>query len=482
MFKRKLWLGCMLIAFSTRFVCAQETWGISNSNFAGSMGVFLNPSSIAFAPYRSELNFIAADVFADNNYAYLKKRSNVIVKSITGESVGTDGHSDYYTVLPDKQAYLSSYVLGPSYISSKETYGWGVHIANRNTISASNVPFHLAKFIYEGFDYSPQHNINYTSGAFKSALLGWFELGGTYARVLLKSEFEKHVIKAGITVNLLAGNYGIFLNAANTDYVVPDAHLLVVNTINATYGHSSPNNGDNIVGDLLKIRGWGASTTIGFTYINSLNKLAYDCDENAESLKKYKYRLGLSFMDFGYIKFNSKATRTFELKNASTYWQGVDTTKFLSWFYLDTLLSNKFYGNPFQSRAENTFTVFLPTAISLQLDYAISPKYYVNATVVKNLPVSAISVIRSSQVSITPRYETRKFEIDVPLTVYEFSKPHLGFALRYGMLVIGTDRLGTFIGLWDATGFDFFFGIKINKCTDRYSSGKRNRNKNFCDT
>jgi len=53
---------------------AQELMGISNSNFAGNMGIFMNPSSIVMAPYKSEFNILSGDVFLDNNYIYLKKK------------------------------------------------------------------------------------------------------------------------------------------------------------------------------------------------------------------------------------------------------------------------------------------------------------------------------------------------------------------------------------------------------------------------
>ncbi|MBK7851504.1 MAG: hypothetical protein IPJ66_10310 [Bacteroidetes bacterium] len=36
-------------------------WGISNSNYSGNMGIFLNPATIVGAPYKYEFNIIAGD-------------------------------------------------------------------------------------------------------------------------------------------------------------------------------------------------------------------------------------------------------------------------------------------------------------------------------------------------------------------------------------------------------------------------------------
>ena len=116
--------------------------------------------------------------------------------------------------------------------------------------------------------------------------------------------------------------------------------------------------------------------------------------------------------------------------------------------------------------------MFLPSAVSVQFDYAVKPKYYLNASVVQRIPLSVYAVRRSNQVSFTGRYETRSWEAAIPLTFFEYEKPHLGFTFRHGVLVLGTDRLGTFLGLWDSTGLDFFFGIKINRCQKFFRKSK----------
>jgi len=466
----------LLIPFFSK---AQEILGISNSNFAGNMGIFLNPSSIVLAPYKSELHFVSGDIFFDNNYLYLKKRSQAFIKTIKGDAVSSDHFGDYYTETPDKRAYASAWLMGPAYIKNNNKFAWGLHIAVKTTTSANDVPYHVAKFIYEGFDYIPQHGIDYTSGPFKSASLGWAEIGGTYARVLKRSRSDNHIIKAGITLNYLVGSYGIFMNPESAEYNIPDAHTLVVNKLTANYGHSSPIDGDQLLSDLLKVRGRGVSATFGFTYINNLNMAGYDCYEKGDNEKKYNYRLGFSFIDFGYIHFNSKGTRTFAYENNSTYWPGIDTTKFYNLFSFDTLLSNRFYGSPLAAQSGNEFTVYLPSALSLQLDYCIAPRYYANATMIYNVPVSGIYVHRAKQAAIAFRYETRKKEVSLPLTFFAYSKPHLGLAFRYGILVLGTDRLGTYMGLWDATGIDFYFGIKLSGCGR--SNGKKYKSKTGCD-
>jgi hypothetical protein len=458
---------------------AQELMGISNSNFAGNMGIFMNPSSIVMAPYKSEFNILSGDIFLDNNYIYLKKNSQAVVKTITGEVVPSERFGDYYTVIA-KRGYASGWLMGPAYIKNNNNQAWGLHVAVKTAASVNDLPYHIAKFGYEGFDYELQHNVNYTTGLFKSAGLGWAEIGGTYARVLTKNPNDKHIIKAGISLNYLVGSFGIYANPESIEYMVPDAHTLIVNNLTATYGHSSPIDGEHLFNDLMKIRGRGVSASLGFTYINNLNHAGYDCYESADSEKKYNYMMGVSLIDFGYIHFSSEDTRTFAYENNSTYWAGIDSTKLTNLFSFDTLLSNRFYGSPLASQSGKEFRVYLPSAASLQFDYCIAPKYYANATIIQRVPVADIRVQRPNQAAVSLRYETRRTEVALPLTFFEYSKPHLGLAVRYGMLMLGTDRLGTYLGLWDATGIDFFFGIKFSRCESGKGKGKR-RSKTGCD-
>lgn len=465
----------ILIAFSES--SAQETWGIANSNFAGNMGIFLNPSSIVAAPYKYEFNLLSGDFFEDNNYVYLKKNSGVFRKTIVGETVPDDRFGDHYTVKPDKRAYQSMYLMGPSYIKNNGKTAWGVHLAIRNATSANKVPYHLAKFIFEGFDYAPQHGTNYTSGPFYSATLGWGEIGGTYARVVYEGEYEKHIVKVGGTLNFLLGSYGIYVNTKSVDYIVPNSQLLVVNNLDAEYGHSPPGDRDSLLSDLFKIRGYGGSATLGITYINNMNRGAFDCNRTADNLKKYNYRLGLSLMDFGMVSFKTKGTRKLNIDNRPAYWPGIDTVNFYNWHYMDTMLSNRFYGDPLESRVGNSIKVFTPSAISIQFDYNIKPKYYLNATIVQRIPLNAYTVRRPNQLSLSARYETRRFEVGLPISFFEYKQIAMGASIRYGILVIGTDRLGTYTGLFNSTGFDFFFGIKWTGCDKPF----KRKNKSGCN-
>jgi hypothetical protein len=300
--------------------------------------------------------------------------------------------------------------------------------------------------------------------------MAWGELGGTYGRKLYEKR-DKDYLAAAITVKLLLGFDAAYSNLTDFDYLVPSNDTLIVNSATGEYGHSL-SDGENTLGKPFRIRGYGGGFDIGFTYYRGRVHGAGDCNQTAEIRKKYNYRLGLSLIDFGVVHFSNNA-KVFSFDNSSTLWPGIDTVKFNSIMALDTAISNHFYGDPYQSQSASSFSIFTPAAVSLQFDYCVMPKIYVNATWVQATPLNDMSVVRASQFSITPRYETRKFEAALPFTVYEYKHPHLGVAVRYLYFVLGTDRLGSFTGLWDTTGYDLYFGIKFNACELRKKGGKQ---------
>lgn len=168
----------------------------------------------------------------------------------------------------------------------------------------------------------------------------------------------------------------------------------------------------------------------------------------------------------------------FSFNNASMVWPGIDTVKFNSVTALDTSISYHFYGDPNKSLSGTKFNIFLPTSISVQFDYCIKPRIYANASLIQAIPIGKNSIVRASQIAVAVRYETRKYEVTMPLTFYEYKDPHLGLAFRYKIFVLGTDRLGSFTGLWDTTGYDLFFGFKFNTCEIKKKGGKQP----FCPT
>jgi hypothetical protein len=83
----------------------------------------------------------------------------------------------------------------------------------------------------------------------------------------------------------------------------------------------------------------------------------------------------------------------------------------------------------------------------------------VNALLIYGFDLSSASVSRPSEIAITPRYESRSFEANLPVSFYDWNKLRIGLSLRYYYLTIGTEKLGQFFRISNFTGLDLYVAL-----------------------
>jgi hypothetical protein len=446
-----------LLCLSLNAASAQEMWGFSNSNYSGNMGIFLNPSTIVGAPYTYEINLIAADIFAENNYIYFPKNKKIVWNSIQGK--GTEGKADFdiFTNTPE-YGFAHLLVIGPAYINNKRgDRAWGIHTAYRAEMSAHKVPAPIAKYIYETYDYPPFVNKTFSSPPFGAAVLNWYELGGTYGRVLYETEYS--YLKGAATANLLLGTNGVYLDAGRLDYTVLDSASVVIHNIDLTMAQALEH--DNFQ-NFFAIRGIGGSTTVGLTYMRKRQRSGFECNGGNDHFRKYIYRIGLSAIDFGFIRFFKNKSKVLNVQsNTDHVVNNINDVPFNSLNSIGNTLNNNITESTIEKKA---FSMYLPAALSLQFDYSITNNWFANASILNRVYFSHKEIARGNSIALSTRYEKRKWEIAGDVTFFEYSKTALGIGFRYSIFVIGTDRLLEWTNSRDVQTFDFFFGLKWNGC------------------
>ncbi|MCK9617791.1 MAG: DUF5723 family protein [Lentimicrobiaceae bacterium] len=442
---------------------------MTNSNYAGSVGVIQNPSSMLTSKLYFDINLLSGGAFADNNYVYFSKNeykfSRFLQANPSFPEHGETGDIVYDNYNKDlKSAYGNIRVMGPSAMVVSGKHAFAIYSGVRVGVSAHNAPYELAKFVFEELDAPEQFNVRYNdTKKFGFAAMAWGEVGVSYAY----SVYEKRLdhVAAGITIKKLFGYSGGYIAGNNIDYMVPNADTIFIYNLNAKGGLSLPvdygNNEYPGPGGLFRGSGWGFD--LGFTYEKKLKEISNRHYSNlcAQKYVDYQYRLGVSLVDIGSIKFTQNA-RALSFDNVSHNWYEVSD---LNYTDIDSTLiefSNRFYGNPTQLVSGNSFKIFLPTALSVQFDYHLAANYYLNSSLYYGFQLNAASLHRSSQISVTPRYESRYLEASLPISLYEFSKPRIGLALRLGFLTLGSDKLGSFFNMNDFYGMDIYFAIKFN--------------------
>jgi len=483
-------LLCLILAFSLQMT-AQYRLGIIGSNFAGSQGIMINPSSIVNSKLYMDISLLSFEISAQNNFLYIPKEDY----SLGGLIKEINRNIDYYnandTWMPrdernfneaiyqhgnDVNTFASLTVLGPSAMYSINDQAFGFYSAFRNYNHARGIPSDFANFAYWGVNFADQLDKEYSSSDYGGVGASWLELGFTYARVLKKS-YNKH-LSGGITLKRMLSYAAAYVDVDNINYSInSNLDALVVGS-DFSYGYALPvNYQNNEYINKLKVLGRGWGFDLGITYqlktrgyeINNYKKA---CEQEFEP---YILKLGVSLIDIGKIKYNSNA-RVHEF-SGSTLWESIDTLRFRSVQQITNELSNHYFGDPNASLADTTFTIGLPTTLSVQADYHYYKNIYFGALLMLPIKISKNQLRRPSLIAFMPRYETRLFEVSTPLSLYDFNELRLGLSVRYGVFTIGTDKLGAFLGGSDFDGFDLYFMLKIN-----FLKGKcANRLLNVCD-
>lgn len=471
----KTLISLFLFVFVGNIALAQEMNGYVHSNYSGITGAQINPTAIVNSKLYFDLNLIGIHLNVDNNFIYLARDEYKFTRflsmnaefpehevRVSPTKVENRMYYDYYNENL-KQAYTQIKVFGPSFMYAKNDKAIGLSTSVRNIVSADDIPYEIAKFGAEGFDYYPQHRIRYLDyNDFRAGGMSFAEIGLSYAQVIHK-QFVNHWT-AGVTLKYLMGFGGAYWYVDNVDYMMPNGDTLVLFNGNGEAGISLPvDYADNDVHfpDQL-IKGSGIGADIGITYQRKVrghtNKRYAACEQPFED---YFFKVGFSLIDFGYVNFK-KNLRNIRLTDAEGTWYDFTNQNIETVDELFTSMSNAFGGTPNVVTSSEEFKVFLPSAASVQFDYRVNERMYVNSTLVMPLIISKSNLVRPTTLSVTPRWERDNFELAVPVTLYNYMYPRIGLSARFSKVVVGTDKIGGFFGFHHFTGMDFYVMVKLS--------------------
>jgi hypothetical protein len=470
---------------------AQDMLGTVLGNYAGVNSVQLNPSALHNSKTYFDFELIGADLFVQNNYLYMARKDYRFGHFFQSgykwpthhEEYGTEDRTFYaYSDKNLKKLFQNVRINGPGIMLIWGRHAFAVSTAFRSVSSGRNIPYDIANFAYLGLNYLPQHNINYIDRVpFKFTTMSWAEVGLTYACEVYARGFDK--ISAGISVRRLFAYAGVYESTKNMDYVVPNDSTISIKNLYAEYGvaipvsYTSPgySASPTIVG-----KGFGFDVGVTYYRLKRVHDDGFSTRLCAKQYEDYLYRVGIALVDVGAVKFSTNAEK-FLIDNKSSYWDNVDKINFSNIQNLLDTISYKFYGTNTGAYRGNSFYIWLPAAVSFQFDYHYNQYWYINGSFIYGLNFSPNTIYRPCDISVTPRYERKSFEINIPVSLYDWTLPRLGLSLRYYFLTVGTDKLGWFFHVNDLTGMDFYFTIKYFLSKGSCRSPKPNgcKEKNF---
>ena len=481
-------LSIALFILSTINGNAQEMLGVTLGNYSGSAGLMLNPAGMTTNKVFLDINLVTADVFVKNNFAYIPADDISIWEMFKqGYEFPTYGKENrnvlYYKNEDLKNTVINTRVLGPSAMLQVGDHAFGITTGVRYLMTGNRIPWDVAEISYNGLDYTPLHNIEFDDYDVDLNTNAWMEIGLSYAYDIYKSYDQQ--LTVGISLKKLWGYSGGYVSANNVNYLVVNDSTINIKNLNAEVGFSLPVDYDNndFISTGSTFRGSGIGLDIGAVFVKkrnvSLNKWRGK-ELCSQTYDDYIYRIGVSILDIGRVKYTTN-TQLHNFDDVSQYWTSVDTISFDNINTLFGQLSETFYDDPSASLISNSIKIGLPTALSLQFDFNFQNNIYLGGMWIHPLRINMHTLRRPAQVALVPRYETKYFELSIPVSLYEYQYPRVGIAARFYFITIGTERLGTYLGMADMNGIDIYASIKIgiNKGSCKSKFGGACSNQNF---
>lgn len=412
--------------------------------------VLINPSSMLDAKTRIDINLISAAGFFMNNILFLEKtsvRSYLYQKQFLKEL-------DLNVDLENRKYHLYSRLVaqGPSFVFSQGDHAFGLGLGVKSYTSIRNIQHSVISGVVT--QQLPSERINVKNISLTSMNYGDVKL--SYAYTFLKKKRE-----------LFMGGFSL------SKFIPISSYSYKVKKFEATINDDSTGIVDNLNTDFIIqninrlsfMSGFGLD--LGFTYERMKsesfhyypNSLKNNCKKNY-----YLYKIGISIVDIGKLKFQEEDIDYVGIKSENYKFDREDFSG-TNFQLLNNLSGDAETTTDInQAFVKKINKVSLPSYFSIQGDYnAWNNKFYWNLTWVQRFPLSwkKLGVTRANSIALTPRYETKYFEVAMPFSLYEYTKPQLGLMFRAWFFTLGTDKLGSYLFDSDVYGTDIYVAFKI---------------------
>lgn len=442
------------------------------TNYSGSRGLAVNPSlmttSFVYADFGLNLGVSAYNDFA---YIYAKDYKNLLKG---------DGLSRYYV---NGKRYNVGFVINkdPKYVyenldfnvislmyNPKGKRAYGFFVNNRVYTYGKRIPWEIPEAAMVSIEDGDYIGKNYKSENAKIGMMAWSEIGFSYAMTVYDRYSDKFDV--GITLKGLLGYAGVALNLNEVDKDIVDKNVSVIHKLDMTAAMAGPIDYDAQFSDGQLFNrnsltnGLGLGFDLGVTYINKKDEKEHGEVKRSCTSPKilYNWRLGVSLLDVGAIRFN---------KNAKVYGYFSETDKDFDISRLEGVenfdsmmdtLNSMLYENPAEAVDGKEFMLGLPTALSLQFDYNLWKGFYLNSTWIQPLRFWKYSVTRPAMLTVSPRYESLLLDVSLPVSLYNYERIMIGAEMRLAFLTLGTQNIFNFIGIGKSYGLDVYVAIKFN--------------------
>lgn len=467
-------LTATLLYFHT--VNAQTLNGLSTGNYAGIVGLSFNPASIVDSRYKFDLNIAAAQYYFTNNYLYAKPLlfARRMLQNSPYNSSFSAVKEDLMTPIEPPptdrvRARQNTEFLFPLsfMLTTGKRSAIAISLRNRYEVTVDNLNPQTADLLYSEIQNPKLLGINMNNDGFETRFMNWQEVGFTYGRVLFNA--NKHFFKFAVTGKWLGGNAAGFMQAdqLNLKFSTPTTlsmqspAIQYARTARADFGLF---NRRDMVTD-VQASNFGFDAGVVYEFRGRVANFRYT-DEDYQSrlrrdMNKYTFRLGATLNDVGVLHYK-RLPLTRDHSAAINNWDfsGVKANNISEW---DTAYSKQVQFDP---NSPEDFSVALPTALILNLDWHLFKGFYVNAAAqrrvikIENRKGATTRMFTGEWFAVTPRYEGRGFGLYIPLLIRP-DYTQIGATVRLGPFWIGSNNVLALVQNSQVPTADVHAGFRI---------------------
>ena len=413
---------------------AQNYQALQGSRLGGSLSGLNNPAGIVNTPYKWDIAVFGIQGKSSSNFLRINAPS--LLSSPNDYSFHYKaGTSNRYARGNVNLNLLNTRIS----INRQKAFAFGANLrvygeGNTSTLSFRDVKIDDVGQVIEGNTGLQPFNAGVVNNS-------WIEGYVSYAQILIDD--SRYRLNGGATFKLSRGLAGIYANMFNTRFTPS------LDAPSVGYGQSSNlerwKNGQSFfknVSNFFIPTQAGYSLDAGFELLIKTQAATDFFDE--DDFYDYRWKLGLSFLDFGYNKFrhggNSTPDISFvpvsydQLKEKFNY-----TIKSFQQF-TDTLRTIGTIGKP-----SEFFYINKPARVVANADRNLKNDFFVNAELSINLSSlysrNDLYVKELNFLTVTPRWETRHWGAYLPLSFNGKKQFWVGGALKAGPLVVGLYNL-----------------------------------------
>ncbi len=442
-----------IIGFPLSVFC-QTNHGFSFDNYSGIYGTIGNPANAVESKHRLHINGISYNNFRSTDLGEIDFIDFKLERNPNGFN-GVTYPKDITAVSDSNFMVSNTDVLLPSVLWNfhpKHTLGLLWRYRNFSDYYGINGSFW--NDVDNDFSESTTENSNLGPTNFNNTSHSWSEIGLNYGVVLLNTNY--HFVKFGGTAKLLVGDRGVEFRGSNLNgnYDASTTGDLTLTSGEITYLNTQlenpePANDPRIFlaapFSNISFENLGFGGDVGLVYEwrpRETNNVGVR--NNASAVNTYKLKLSASILDIGKITY-AKSTEDaiqniFTINPSNNEALAIPKSEVRNIGFISALRNANTSENNNPQQGAVSFA--LPRSLNLGLDYILfnDKNYYININYV--LPLTEkeeeYANSRAELITLTPRFETRKFSAYLPISYGDSTGFFFGAGFRYGPFTIGT--------------------------------------------